>query len=391
MKRSRGARAAIGLLPAVVTACVLLLPGTAQAQSLAVPNDGGIGERIEGTIGGGFPRAVPFAGLYPVEVNGAPTWAYCIDILSPLQRHAPHEEGTWSASSVPNLGNVARILARHPADLTAQNGDTAEAAAVQAAIWHFTDALALTSASPRVLALYGQIVADAQANPVSEPSTSLQLAPADRTGVPGDVLPFTLDTTSTQPVELMVHPADGADLVACDAGGAPLGSSVGGPFPRQVCLRRSTAGGPVTLTASALATAPAGRVFLRQGSQKIILAASRGIGATASVTASWSVPAPAPTPPVEVPAPVPSAPEASPTPAPAPAPVAPAPAPVPAPAPAPVETERRSAPAPRQEVRGVRRTKVQRAKKARKAKVKRGAVRGAPRRARPRAQIPYTP
>ena len=187
----------------------------ASAGTVATPTGTGVGQAVDGPIGSS-PRQLGFAGLISVDVGGTNTWAYCIDLNHPLQMNEPYAEGDWSDANVANLAKITRILQQHPADATASSGNAAEAAAAQAAIWHFSDGFDLTATS-NVVALYQQIVADAEANPVSEPTTSLVISPSQQTGNAGDYLAVTISTTATGPVSLAVTPSDGAELVTCDA------------------------------------------------------------------------------------------------------------------------------------------------------------------------------
>ena len=76
---------------------------------------------------------------------------YCIDILTNTYIGLGYTLGTWNASNVPNVGYVARLLNEYypnkqePAALT--NLDQ-RAAAVQAAIWFFTDRYVLSTSDP---------------------------------------------------------------------------------------------------------------------------------------------------------------------------------------------------------------------------------------------------
>lgn len=268
-------------LVTLVALGVFLLAGNAQAATLTPTGASGPGGTVFGTAPGD-PTFSNFAGLLGAKVEGEAAWVYCIDIENRTLLLQPYAEATWAAAGVPNLAKVARILAQHPADATASSGNNVEAAAVQSAIWHFTDGFQLTGGSPGVVALYNEIVADANANAGSEPpaTPTLTLNPDSQTGAAGAYLQFTVSTTAAGPVNLSVTPSGDANLVTCDAAHTPIGGSLAGPFPKQVCLHRTTAGGPVTLAASVSATVPAARVFLLTGSQKLIL------GSPKTVTAS---------------------------------------------------------------------------------------------------------
>ena len=289
MTRLRPAR--LAARAAIVFFALALVPN-AFADTSVTPTSVGVGTYIAGTTPGTGPQW-RFAGLIGVSLDGQSTWTYCIDVNNPLRLGVPHEEAAWSDSSIPNLANVTRILDRYPADATAARRDALEAAAVQAAIWHFTDGFDLVWAPTRVRELYDAIVRDAALNPVSEPAATLSLSPSSQAAPAGSVLAVTVATDGPGPVTLSLAPADGARLVDCDTGAA-VASTLAGPFPKRVCVVRDSAGAPVTLSASTTARVPAGRVFLRSGSQQLILAAGRTVSASAAATVTWTdVPAPA--------------------------------------------------------------------------------------------------
>ena len=87
-----------------------------------------------------------FAGIIHARPpdGGAKLSLYCIDILTATYGGIGYELGTWDTANVPNVGYVARLLNEYypntdePAGLTDLNQ---KAAAVQAAIWYFTDKL----------------------------------------------------------------------------------------------------------------------------------------------------------------------------------------------------------------------------------------------------------
>ncbi len=287
MVRSHNGARAVAVFAALVAVFFFTAVNQAQAGTIATPTGTAAGGPIDGTVASSA-RRVNFAGLIRVTIDGTPAFAYCIDINNPLQLNQPHDEGDWSDSNVANLAKITRILQQHPADVTAARNDAVEAAAVQAAIWHFSDSFELTSGGAGVVTAYNQIVADANANPATEPVASLDLNPAQRTGSAGDYLSFELTTSATGGVALVVAPSGGAELVTCDAAHTPIGSTISGPYPKQLCLRRLTPGGPISLTASATAKVAAGKVFLRQGSQKLVLAASRTVESRASSSGTWT-------------------------------------------------------------------------------------------------------
>ena len=90
-------------------------------------------------------------------IHGAPSGGgatlnlYCIDINTDTYGGIGYVLGTWDAGGVPNVGYVARLLNEYypntdePAALTDLNQ---KAAAVQAAIWFFSDRYVLSTSDP---------------------------------------------------------------------------------------------------------------------------------------------------------------------------------------------------------------------------------------------------
>ncbi|GAB2831615.1 hypothetical protein GCM10022221_33130 [Actinocorallia aurea] len=189
---------------AAATAAVLLAPGTAMAG--IDPKGGGVGgtrgflteARITGTgdgltTAGGiapsgfdpldqrYPATRPaddtahsgWAGLIRVEDSAGNTaLTYCIDLETDTQIGVNYELGEWDESNVPNLGYVEHILLNYypaVADQPQAANNNLRAAAVQAAIWYFTDKFVLNTDST-YRALTEQIVNDAlAAGPRPEP------------------------------------------------------------------------------------------------------------------------------------------------------------------------------------------------------------------------------
>ncbi len=91
-----------------------------------------------------------FAGIIRGQpTDGSPELRlYCIDILTETFGGIGYYLGTWDASNVPNVDYVGRLLNEYypnknePASLTDLNQ---RAAAVQAAIWFFTDRYVLNT------------------------------------------------------------------------------------------------------------------------------------------------------------------------------------------------------------------------------------------------------
>src|SRR5215218_5645598 len=115
-----------------------------------------------------------FAGIIHAKppLGGEELSLYCIDIATGTNIGYGYALGTWDAANVPNVGYVARLLNQYyphtdqPASLTNLNQ---RAAAVQAAIWFFTDRYVVSTSDrlrSAVVAIVNDILA---AGPVIEP------------------------------------------------------------------------------------------------------------------------------------------------------------------------------------------------------------------------------
>src|SRR6185312_6017555 len=82
--------------------------------------------------------------------SGAKLQLYCFDIRTDTYQGVDYILGTWNASNVPNVNYVAQVLnnfypkTAEPAGLTAAQ----KAAAVQAAVWFFSDKYVLSTSDP---------------------------------------------------------------------------------------------------------------------------------------------------------------------------------------------------------------------------------------------------
>ncbi len=138
---------------------------------------------------------------------------YCIDLSTETRIGYGYALGTWDEASVPNVGYVARLLNQyypHTGDPAALTDVDQRAAAVQAAIWFFTDRYVVSTSDPlhaAVVAIVNDILQD---GPVIEPDPpSVAIDPASRVGA-GVLGPFTV-TTDHPPATVS---ATGADMFA---------------------------------------------------------------------------------------------------------------------------------------------------------------------------------
>ena len=299
--RRRALGLAGALVAVVAAAAVLAAPAGAASEATFDDLVDGSYATVNGNLGSFT------AGLMGMTIDGASGAAgYCIDIGTSID---PGESGLgevdWDTSGVPNLDTVGRILAAYhpngsgPAGFEITGTDAQRAAATQAAIWHVTDGFDLTVGDndPVIEANYAAILAavDADALPSSgQPDVSLSITSPEVTsgdaGTP--VGPFVVSTTASS---VTLTPAAGVTVT--DGEGVPLAGPIvdGTEF-----FLLSDADTTATVTASAEATVHAGRVFVKDGSQRLILATSVATTVDAEASASWTTP-PTTTPPTTAP------------------------------------------------------------------------------------------
>ncbi len=218
---------------------------------------------------------------------------YCIDIDTDTYIGTGYALGTWDVASVPNVGWVARLLHEYypstdqPAGLTNLNE---KAAAVQAAIWFFSDRYVLRTSSPlhdAVAAIVSHII---KAGPlVQPPPPSLTITPSLVSGPAHRVLgPFTV--TTDQDAATVV--ATGGSMFRNRAGTVPLPDGTAVPSGTRIWMR-STGPSLAVLQATAVATVPTGNVYLYDGNaegsgrQKLILSNTATLRTIVQATAEF--------------------------------------------------------------------------------------------------------
>ncbi len=175
-----------------------------------------------------------------------------------------------------------------PAGLTDLNQ---KAAAVQAAVWFFSDRYVLSTSDPLHDAVVA-IVNDVRSKGplVQPPPPSLTLTPAN-VGGPRRVLgPFTV-TTDAPPATVHVT---GGSMFSNRAGTDPIpdGSTV--PSGQRIWLRRAGGASTAVLQATSTATVPSGNVYLYDGNtagvsdaQRLILAENATLNTTVQASADF--------------------------------------------------------------------------------------------------------
>ncbi|MET4061550.1 LPXTG-motif cell wall-anchored protein [Arthrobacter sp. UYP6] len=171
--------------------------------------------------------------------------------------------------------------------------DDQQAAAVQAAIWFFTDGYVVNPANPLYATVAGIVNDTVTAGPLPEPAApDITITPATAEGpVNGVAGPYTV--AAEDAAEITVAVDDGFSLYTDAAGTNPLTNPVASGT--QVWVRSDAgATGPADITARAVVTVPTGNVFLYDQAtsgttvaQKLILAVTEELSANATATANF--------------------------------------------------------------------------------------------------------
>jgi hypothetical protein len=254
----------------------------------------------------GYPPRNPTTGFHPKDEGfagiiharppggGAELSLYCIDINTLTYPGIGYALGTWDAADVPNVGYVARLLneyypnSNEPVALTRLNQ---KAAAVQAAIWFFSDRYVLSTSDPlrrTVVDIVNHIRSEGPL--VEPPPPSLTLTPSQVSGGAGRALgPFTV-TTDHPPATVHIT---GGSMFSNRAGTVPIADGARVPSGQKIWVR-STGPPTVELQATSKATVPSGNVYLYDGNtngvndaQRLILAEQATLTTTVQATADF--------------------------------------------------------------------------------------------------------
>jgi len=290
-------------LPSDITEITMTGTGAGQGVAGGLPP---LGTPFDPTTG--YPADVPagyepanegFAGIITtVDAVGNTQQMYCIDIRTSTYTGLGYESGTWDESNVPNIGYVNRVLNSYYPDqpgLPDAPSDNIRAAAVQAAVWFFSDGYVLEdtdSVRPYTAAIVAAVLA---AGPLTEPpAPNVSIDPPTAAGPTDGVTgPFTI--TSDAGTVTVAVPA-GYTLYTDPAGTVPLtGTTVTSGTQLWVRNDNQTTD-PVVLTATAVVPVQTGNVYLYAGNnpqvttaQKLILAADAQIESNAQATAEFFV------------------------------------------------------------------------------------------------------
>jgi TQXA domain-containing protein len=279
---------------AVVVTAVVLATGPASAVPIQPPGPGArSASNTEMVMAGTGPGGAVGGFIGAPGTISDPSVPYpALDPAAPPPGFTSHPEG-WDASDVPNVGYVAYLLNHYfPNVPTAPAGlgsDNERAAAVQAAIWYFSDNYVLPTTDP-LRAAVAAIVEDARTNGplVQPPPPSLTITPATQSGPVGSpVGPFTVSAAATVTSTGSMFADAGATQPIANPG--PVGAG------QQIWL--TSALGSAVLQATASATVPSGNVYLYDGNspptedaQRLILAQDATLTTTVSAEATFQPP-----------------------------------------------------------------------------------------------------
>ena len=256
----------------------------------------------------GYPTSNPAAGFSPkdegfagiifgtaTDGSNARLSLYCFDINTNTFPGINYALGTWNASNVPNVNYVAQVLNNYypktnePAALTDPNQ---KAAAVQAAIWFFSDRYVLNTSDPLhdvVSGIAAAVIAKGPASPPEPPSVNI--TPDTLSGTGSILGPFTV--TATGPATAASVTALGADMFS-DAGATqPIPSGTTVPPGTKIWLKQ-TGRRAAVLQATANATVPQNNVYLYDGTngvadaQRLILAQDATLTTTVNAKALFT-------------------------------------------------------------------------------------------------------
>src|SRR5437899_5159214 len=263
-----------------------------------------------------------WANMFHANVDGLNTDLYCIDIETKIQSGANYNQQPWDAN-VPNAGYIAYILDSYypkntslpavsavPSGVTGVNVAEFKAAAVQAAIWFFSDGFVVSAPNegttqktkaagqratnsdamyPFVKAIVEDALAHGPVAPAAEPSAQVTPATVGTQLIGQAAGPFTI-THNGDSATLTVS---GAQVSKDPAMKIPFVSGSAVNSGDKVYLS-STTPADVTLTLTVKASKPSGTVWVYNGnlgagtsSQKLILAKSEQFNVTATAKATF--------------------------------------------------------------------------------------------------------
>ncbi len=271
--RHRRTRAVIAFIAAVVLAAGFAAPAlaaTAKFTSLGY----GVRNTVKGHTGSDWTKTYGFVGAFHIRIDGgSETESYCVDIHNPISigDSEPQVTPDYPCEVVYILNNAYPHTNRIGSKLWDVNR---EAAAVQAAIWHYTDGFVVTSPSD-IVNRANQIIDAARSQcmtvaPVPQtitltPPSAINYLPADKV----HTVTATVTGANGQPIV-----GQAVDIVVTGAAGPQTfhgGTNASGQLTISY-TNGSVVTGTDTITATASYTLPIGLKFKKSGKQGIVLA-----------------------------------------------------------------------------------------------------------------------
>ncbi|MBO3103716.1 thioester domain-containing protein [Cellulomonas fengjieae] len=208
-------------------------------------------------------------GRVAVEDTGEILPFYCVQSRVGTFSGLGYTNTTWAESNVRNTGYVARIVNSYypivPTEPAAAANDNQRGAAVQAAIWFFTDGYIVSTADPVRPLVESIVAATLLVGPLAEPSPpAIAITPASASGAAGALVgPLTVTATATDgaPTDATLDIPAGVTAYSDAAGTVEVASGAPVASGTQVWLRGATPG-TVSLGATATVDVPAGTIYL---------------------------------------------------------------------------------------------------------------------------------
>ncbi|OSP07491.1 hypothetical protein B7W94_07735 [Microbacterium sp. LEMMJ01] len=218
-------------------------------------------------------------------VSGATASAYCIDFSTETGIGAGYNIGEWDASNVPNLDYINYILNNYFPFNTANPLSglplSQQVAAVQSAIWYFSDGFVLATGTNATIrnATAAVVQAALDSGGLPEPALPTLAIDPDTTTVPEDgsiVGPFTVSGTTSGTLDAAV----GVEVFLDQAGTQPVPVGTAVAAGTQLWARWTGPAAPVNgFRITAQASLTQGTVYLydtessdRPAAQKLVLA-----------------------------------------------------------------------------------------------------------------------
>jgi TQXA domain-containing protein/LPXTG-motif cell wall-anchored protein len=244
--------------------------------------------------------------------------AYCVELPTPLKGGHGLKEVAWDKHPNPttkfkdNADKISWIL-QHTYPLTKAEALGREVGkkvseeeaigATQAAIWHFSDGANLDKGrvgNDDVVAVYDYLTGSKNEGIKEQPTPTLTIEPADKTGVTGDLIgPFTVTTTAGEVVLKADLPAD---VTLTDENGNTLANPKEGTFAVKdagvktkqffVKVPANAPDGRATFSVEANAELTQGRLFVSSNdklqTQSLVVAFPAKVDLRAAGTAAWA-------------------------------------------------------------------------------------------------------